>query len=583
MKKITLLFLIAVFSLNIAAQNRTSSLDLSDFGVTLQPDKRLIVVLASLEIAGLETPLSRQGEEFRVKLKSDLSGVDDNLKNKMTTFIVQYRKRHPNLTNSETIAPFISMAYTLSAVPELDEPERSIDLPDTILEILDYAPLVREFYRRSGIAQNLDEYFKIYQKSSDELRPTASAMVRQLLDFLHTKPDLIYVEKVKIDSDDTKNKKKKLQKTEIIERQRRFFIVPEMLAPNNTVNFRNIRDDYFAIVPPGTDLTNSETRRAYLQFVIDPLILDNAADIIAKRPELKVLLDAQRQKIPNISPDVFLAVSRSLVAAADAKEIEYRKINAATNQARQKLTQLKTDAEKRAVTAELQNFKQTLGDETALTLSEAYQNGAILAFYFAKQLNGLADSGFDIAASMKDIILSIDASKETDRLNEFREASERAAKRRQEKSPDAAANILIRENPVTAKLTEIESFIEAKDYSKASSELKLLLEKNPDPRIHYSLGRVTSLSAESVKDLDKRLEILAEAELFYGNAIRAKTTETDPELISLSYLAIGRIFEYRGQNEAAVKIYEKAMEVVSQNSNPYKLAAEARERLVKLE
>lgn len=581
MRKLFLLFIIALFTLTIAAQTGKSRFDLSDYGVTIEPDKRLMVVLTSLEMAGLETPLSSKGIEFREKLKADLSSVDEDLKNRMRTFIVQYRKRHPELTTSETVAPFISMAYTLSPAPDLDEPDRSLYLPDNLLEVLDYAPLVREFYRRSGIAQKLDEYVKTYQKSGDEMRPSAAAMVQELLEFLHTKPALVYYEKVQTDSSDTNNKKKKLRTTELVERQRRFFIVPEMLAPKDTLNFRNIRDDYYAIVSPGTDLTNSETRRAFLQFVIDPLILDNAKDISTKRDGIKALLDEQRQKNPNVSPDIFLAVSRSMVAAADSKEIEYRKINVATNQARQKLTQLKTDAEKRAVTAELEKFKQTLTDETALTLTQAYRNGAVLSFYFARQFNGLAGSGFDISASMKDIILSIDTTKETDRLNEFQEAGERAAKRRLEKPNDTTASVLIKENPVTIKLLEIDRVIDAKDYSKASSELKSLLEKSPDPRVYYALGRVTSLSAEQIKDEDEQNAKLAEAELFYSNAIRARTSQTDPELISLSYMAIARIYEFRGQPANAVKIYEKAMEFAAQSSDTYKQAAEARERLIK--
>ena len=570
--------------MSIAAQTPSGNFDLSDYGVKIEPDRRLIVVLASLEMAGLETPLSQQGESFREKLKTDIGGMDEDLKTRMRNFVVQYRKRHPKLSNSETIAPFISMAYTLTPAPELDEPQRSIDLPDDLLEVLDYAPLVREFYRRSGISAKLDEYVKIYQKASDEMRPSAVMMVRELLDFLNTKPETIYVEKIKTEEAASKSKKKKIQKIEIVERQRRFFIVPEMLAPKDTLNFRNIKDDYYAIVAPGTDLTNSETRRAYLQFVVDPLVLDNAKDILEKRANIKVLLDAQRLKNPNISPDVFLAVSRSFVAAADAKEIEHRKINNATNQARQKLTTLKTDTEKRAVTAELEKYKQTLYDETALSLSEAYQNGAVLSFYFARQLDGLADSGFDVAASMKDIIFSIDAPKETDRLTEFSEASTRAAKRRKEGTNNSSASALISENPITAKLLEIDKIIEVKDYAKANSELKLLLEKNPDPRIHYALGRVTSFSAEAIKDTDKRNEKLAEAELYYSNAIRAsQAVKTDPELIALSYVAIARIYEYRGQTEAAMKIYERAMEVIVANptSEPYKQAAEARARLMK--
>ncbi len=583
MRKLFLLFIIALFSLSVAAQTPSGNFDLSDYGVKIEPDRRLIVVLASLEMAGLETPLGEDGEQFRAKLKTDLGAMDEDLKTRMRSFVVQYRKRHPQLSTSQTIAPFISMAYTLSPAPGFDEPQRSIDLPDDLLEVLDYAPLVREFYRRSGISSKLDEYVKTYQKAGDEMRPSAISMIQELLDFLNTKPETSYIEKIKTQEAASKSKRRKIQQTEIVERERRFFVVPEMFAPKDTLNFRNIKDNYYVIVSPGTDLTNSETRRAYLQFVIDPLILDNAKDILEKRAAIKTLLDAQRLKNPNISPDVFLAVSRSMVAAADAKEIEHRKINVATNQARQKITQLKTDTEKRAFAAELDKYKQTLYDETALTLSEAYQNGAVLSFYFARQFDGLGGSGFDVAASMKDIILSIDPSKENDRLAEFSENGARAAKRRLEKEKNSSATALISENPVTAKLLEIDKIIEAKDYVQANAELKILLEKNPDPRIHYALGRVTSLSAETLKDPEQRNKKLAEAELFYSNAIRASTKSTDLELIALSYLAIGRIYEFRGQTEYAVKIYEKAMEFVAANpaSQPYKQAAEARERLIK--
>ena len=36
----------------------------------------------------------------------------------------------------------------------------------------------------------------------------------------------------------------------VVEHERRFFIVPDLLASSGTVNFRNIGDDYFVIVPP---------------------------------------------------------------------------------------------------------------------------------------------------------------------------------------------------------------------------------------------------------------------------------------------------------------------------------------------
>src|SRR5213079_61 len=55
--------------------------------------RRLIVVLASLEAAGLETPLTEKGKDFRQKLRADFKELNPDLKQKMKFFIDQYAKR----------------------------------------------------------------------------------------------------------------------------------------------------------------------------------------------------------------------------------------------------------------------------------------------------------------------------------------------------------------------------------------------------------------------------------------------------------------------------------------------------------
>ena len=51
------------------------------------------------------------------------------------------------------------------------------------------------------------------------------------------------------------------------------------------VNFRVVGEDYYAIVPAGVDPRLSETRRAYIQFVVDPLVAHANKDVSAKRDE----------------------------------------------------------------------------------------------------------------------------------------------------------------------------------------------------------------------------------------------------------------------------------------------------------
>ncbi len=577
MKRIFLLAVTLFSSFSAFAQNPTTGFDLTNYGVRIEPDKRVMTVLAALEAAGVDTPLTAEGEKFRTKLKTDLLGLSPDLRQKLVVFIEQYKRRHPKATTAELIAPFVSMAYSLAPAPDLTDPARATDLPGDLLDVLDFAPLVREFYRRA-FSLKIDEYVRDYQNVGNDLRPSAAEMVGELLDYLHTKPQISYVEKIKTESKNAKGKKT-LTKIETRERERRFFIVPEMLAPKGTINFVNIRDNYYAIVPPNTDLSQSEVRRAYLQFVIDPLVLTNAKDLATMRDGIKFLLDEQRKSNPEVSPDVFLAVTRSLVAATEARQIEFEKISIATVQARRKIDQAQTVQDKKAVSGELDTIKKTLADETAIQLSEAYEKGAVLSFYFAVQLKGLEDSGFDIAGSMREFILSLDPTKETNRLAEYADARKRGLAARLERRKNNAQEFVV-ENPVTKKLLEIDALTKAKNYAESDRQLKKLLEANPsDSRIYYALGRVASLSAESMTETDKRNNRLLEAKTYFTNVIRSVTPTNDAALLSLTYVALARIYEYFGENQYALKIYETAIKIGEVGA--FKEAVAARERLLK--
>lgn len=594
MKKAVLIFFVLFFSFSAYPQNVPTGFDLSNYGVRIEPDKRLIVVLAALEMARtksdsgeevrlLNTSLSAIGSKFRLQLDQDFAGLPEDLRQKISVFVTQHKKRRPNATDAEIIAPFVSMAYTLTPAPELADPVVTTDLPGDLLDVLDFAPLAREFYRRSGIGARLDDYIKEYQRAADgTLRSSAREMVNDLLNYLHTRPQTIYAEKVRTQTQKSNSKKAILNSTEIRERERRFFIVPEMLAPAGNISFLNVRDDYYAILPPDSDLSFSDVRRAFLQYVIDALVLANAKDISTMRPGIKQLLDERRKVNPMVSPDIYLTVSHSMVAAIDARQLEYVRVNSATANARQKITTLKTDAEKRAVSEELEKFKQAQADETALKLSEDYEKGSVLAFYFAQQLKGLEDSGFDIASSMREMILSLDATKEMNRLDEFAEARKRALTARETRKKNPVTAVIGAENPVTTRLLEIQKTIEAKNYAQANADLKQLLDKNPgEPRIYYNIGRVDSLLAESTDDPDIQAKRLLEAKVAYENVLRTATQTTDKALLSLTYVALAKIYEFHDLKDYAIKLYDKAISLDEVPGGAFREALSGKQRLLK--
>lgn len=589
MKFLSFFVFFFALSLNAVAQSAPTGFDLSNYGVKVEPEKRVMVVLSALDSARddngkrlLNTTLSTAGTKFRDQMESDLA-VPDDLRQKISTFVAAYKKRHPQATDAETISPFISMAYSLSQVPDLADPAVTSDLPGSLLDVLDFAPLVREYYRRSGIAAKLDQYVKDYQATSDtSVRPSARDMVSELLDYLHTRPQTLYTEKVKVEAQKGNSKNKKIQQIETREHERRFFIVPEMLEPAGITNFLNIRDDYYVIIPPDTDLRPSDARRAFLQFVVDPLVLTNAKDISTVQAGVKQLLDERRKINPDVTPDVYLAIGRSLVAAIDAREFEHSRVNAATLLARRKIDAVKTDAEKRAVSAELDKLKQGFADETALRLSDDYEKGSVLAFYFAQQLKGLEDSGFDIASSMREMILSLDASKEKNRLAEFAEARKRGIAAREERRRNPEATTVVIENPVTNRLLEIQKTIDAKDFAKAYADLQELVKTNPtEPRIYYAIGRVAGYQAESIDDQETQNKKLIEAKNAYAQVLKTATRTTDQALLSLTYVALAKIYEFYNDNPTAIQLYDRAIAYGPLDKSGYAEALAAKQRLVK--
>lgn len=583
-----LLFTVAA-GVNINAQQR-AGFDLSNYGVRIEPDKRVMIVLAALDsartedadgksIRSLNTPLSTEGTAFRDLLSSDLLKMPDDLRRKISAFVNRYKSNNPKLSDSEIIAPFISMAYSLTPAPELADPIVTSSLPGNVLNVLDFAPLVREFNRRTTVSQNIDDYVKRYNSvANGQLRSTANEMVGDLLQYMHTRPEIYFEESVKVQSN--RSGRSQVKGIEKRSRERRFFIVPEMLAPKDTVIFLNVRDDYYVIIPPDTDLSFSDVRRAFLQFVLDPLILKSSKDIDLIREPVTKFLNDRRAVNPEQSPDVFLVLSRSLAAAIDIQQRETERIAVTTAQARQRIDNEKTPEEKRKISAELERVKKEFADDSILEMSKEYERGNVFVFYFADKLSGVEESGFNISSSLRDMILSLDPAKEANRLAENADARGRALAARE---AGRAVETTLTQNPVTESLLAVQKTIDAKNYAIAESDLKDLLEKYPDDaRIYYNLGRLASLQAETLQEPESQQRKLVESKVAYENVIRISQKQTvDAALLSLTYTALGRIYEFFNNSAMALALYEKAISIGPVARGAYDESLSAKARLIK--
>jgi hypothetical protein len=598
-----LIFLLAIFLTNGLVHSQTTpnstrpatspqrrpaaAFEIAEYGVEFQADPRLIAVMAALEAAGFDpSPAGRPASAFRSMVRKDLAELDPQLRERLRTFYERNLLPSP-ATAADQASRYVSLALALSPAPALEAPERSDDLPSGLLEVLDFAPLVREFYRSSGIDEKMVTYVRAYQAEGDRLRQPTTEMVRGLLTYLHTRPITFSTERVEVKTPTTKKKDNRKAYT-FRQKDRRFFILPDLLAPRGAINFRVIGDDYYAVVPEGTDPTSSELRRAYLQYVIDALVLRFNRDIATRREQIRQLIDERQKANGQVSPDVFLTVSRSLVAAADARYDEVRRIDALTRDARARLQTEKEEKVRAAIGAEAQRETKAIQDETVARLADEYERGAVLSFFFADQLKGIEAAGFDIANFFADMIASFDPAREAKRPAEYAETRKRAiaareqrlAARRSEAELTSSESGSARTSQLVKELSAIEDILRLKDYGGAENRLKSLMATYPrEPRIFFALAQTSSLAAADATDDQVRDERLGRALSNYRFAIEASSPETDKAVLSRAHEAIGRINAFLDNKPEALKHFEEAIKIGDVRGGAYKEALEGKRRL----
>jgi tetratricopeptide (TPR) repeat protein len=572
-----------------APSTQTTGFDLTEYGVRLEPDQRLIIVMAALDAAGFDSTPGKEPSAFRALLKKDLAALDPDLRRRLREFY-ERNKRPAPAGPADEAARYVSLAYALSPAPALDAPERSDDLPAGVLEVLDFAPLVREFYKKSGIDERLPAYIRAYYAEADRMRRPTADMVREILTYLHTRPVTTVTERVQVKSPDKKKNAKTAYTT--VEHERRFFIVPDLLAAPGTINFRVIADDYFTIVPEGTNPASSELRRAYIQYVVDALVLRGNKEIAARREQIKQLIDVRTKEGATISPDAFVVVSRSLVAAADARLEESLRLAAVDALQRTRVAAAKDDATRSAIVREAQSARAAIGDEAIARLAEEYENGAALDFYFADQLRDISQSGFDVANFFGDMIAGIDPVRETKRLAEAKTARDRAIAARKAHpyystwlmDPSFKVNEGGSGDPrdagLTKSLKEVETLLQTRNYPEAETKLKGLLQEHPgDARLMFALGQTASLWARDTTDDDLQEQRLNQALANYGLAVQAASPDSDRVLLSRAHEAMGRILAFLDRKDEAMKEFDAAIRVGEVAGGAYRDAIEGKRKL----
>jgi len=557
--------------------------------VQLQPDARLIIMMAALDAAGFDpTPAGKEPSAFRRLVRKDQETLDPALRERMKNFFERNKLPAP-ATAADQAARYVSLAYAIGQPPLLDIPERSDDLPGGVLEVLDFAPMVRDFYHKSGIDERLVGYMRAYQAEGDRLRPQSAEMVRAVLSYLHTRPIMVTTERVRVKTPDKKKSNTLVYSTR--EHDRHFYIVPDLLAAPGAVNFRVIADDYYAIVPEGTDPTSSEIRHAFLQFVIDPLVLKFNKDISAQRDQIKQLIDLRTKAGATVSPDVFVVVGHSLVTGAEARFDEAMRLTEVTRLQRQRVQQAKDDAERKTIATQAESARAAIADEAVARLAEEYEDGAVLDFFFADRLRDFQSSGFDIANFFAEMLTGIDPAKENTRLTDAATARNRAGEARKahphysvwliDPAFEArATGEMLRNATLVNKLREVEKLLQTRNYEQADTDLKaLLLEYPGEARLLFTMGQTAVLWARDTTDDDLQTQRLNRALANYRLAVAAATPETEQGLLSRAHESMGRILAYLDQKDEAMKEFDAAIKIGNVAGGAYNDALAGKRKL----
>ncbi|HVF67766.1 MAG TPA: hypothetical protein VM914_08895 [Pyrinomonadaceae bacterium] len=552
--------------------------DLNAYGIQVSPDPRLIAMMAALDAAGWDpTPAGASPSVFREAVRRDNAALDPVLRGRMREFFERYAYKDiaddpktadvneaVRYTPADQSARYISLAYTLGQPPAFDAPQRSDDLPSGVLDVLDFVPLLREFYKQSGMDARMSAYIQQHRAAGERLREPSIDMARSVLAYLNTRPETTLVERVKVADASASKKKDARPVTVTHERDRRFRIVPDLLAAPGAINFRATGDDYYAIVPADIDPRQSEIRRAYLQFVIDPLVARYSRDVAARREEIKQLLERERtRKGRDLSPDVFLAVARSLVAAADVRMEASARTRALQIETSRRLQAATAQAQKDAALADSKTAQAAIEDSATAQLADAYERGALLSFYFAEQLKGLEGSGFDVANFISPMVADFKPEREMTRPAEYasavarvREARARAAAERASAAVESGPTDPARA-ALAKGLADVNELLRVRNYEEAETRLTALREQHrSEPLVYLALGQTASLSAQEAFDENLQAERLNKALAHFRQAILLSTPDTDRTVVLRAHLASGRILAHLERRDDAVKEFD---------------------------
>jgi len=553
------------------------NLSLADVNTDIGVDKRAIVMMAALNIAGYDyEPGNRQLSALRRQIREDLKATDPGLVGRLRAYFQKHRKGENDVT---AVAPYLSLALSMAEPPAFTIDAPAERLPEEVRAITDFALLLEEFYRSTGFSKLMPKYFDAYVKIAQTYGAPVGLALGTALVYLHTEPVLelppLYTPRKSSEkspkADDKKGDKKGDKKTAQElglappNRVRQFIVIPDLLNATGAANLRVVGDVYYLLLGPTTEPNLEAMRRAFLTFVIDPLTEHQIKEVAAIRDPLKSLMESRGDRLDKeyAKRNAYFLITDSLVRATDAR------MDALGLAARRKSSE----------------------DEALYDLSLGYDRGAVLVYHFFEQMKAYEAVGVDIRDYLAAMLGNIDFKRESKRSDEY---AQRLAHGKQMREEAALASAIASAPPPTisnadeklmARIVEADQMIKARKYDEAKTTLESALKDQPNnARALYGMADVTSKKATMLEDADRVEEALFAAVEYYRLAAKNASPETEKWLMQRSYVAAAKILDFIAESNPslaeklstdAAAAYRLAIELGKVDGGAYEEAEQA--------
>ncbi|MFN9743566.1 MAG: hypothetical protein ACK562_15845 [Acidobacteriota bacterium] len=539
------------------------NLTLEDVNTVIAIDKRVIVMMAALNMAGYDyEPGGRALSVVRQQLRNDLREIRPELVQRIRSYFQAHRK---GATDAAAVAPYLSLALSMTDPPAFTIDVAADRLPEDVREITDFALILEEFYRETRFSRLLPKYVETYVKVAETYGQSAGLALGTVLTYLHTEPVLelppLYVPR----RTERPKKGAPIERISIPNRVRQFVILPDLLNATGAANLRIVRDTYYLLLGPTVEPNVEAMRRAFISFVIDPLTEKQVREVSAIRGDLRKLMESRGERLDQeyAQRSAYFLLTDSLVRATDA----------------------------RMDVVGLAARRPSSEDEALYELSLGYDRGAVLVYHFYEQIKAFEPVGVNIRDYFASLLRNIDFTREAARLTEYATRLERVKKLRTEATlaPAPKPTIGNADEKLVSQIVDADRLMKARSYESARLLLETALRENPNnARVLFGLAEVASKQATSLEDADRVEEALFAAIEYYRQAVKNAAPETEQWLAQRSYVAAARILDFIAENNPAlaerlaadaVAAYEAALRIGKVEGGAFEEAEKAlRER-----